>query len=237
MSGAREIRNLYADWQREETARREQSERLKALFATAKDMRLNAKALRVAFKERYALDHLSKDDIEKRNEDAGLVDEYLSVLSGPSRTHACEDRDPETGEITEPQVAPQPAQPSSVGAEIFPEPDGRSVGASPVTHSPETAERGAGPETAPASDGGAVSPAAPSSAHRSMSISPLEPREAGGLKGFGFTVSFGDPEETREQRTLRMRPGCQRPSACAGVGRDHCFTCWTAMQETPEPAA
>jgi len=33
-----------------------------------------------------------------------------------------------------------------------------------------------------------------SGTNRSMSISPLEPREAGGLKGFGFTVSFTDPQ-------------------------------------------
>lgn len=33
----------------------------------------------------------------------------------------------------------------------------------------------------------------PERAHRVMSMTPLEPREANGLKGFGFTVTFDDP--------------------------------------------
>lgn len=37
----------------------------------------------------------------------------------------------------------------------------------------------------------AIHPATPS---RAMRMTPLEARERGGLKGFGFTVTFGDPE-------------------------------------------
>lgn len=44
--------------------------------------------------------------------------------------------------------------------------------------------------TAPEPEATGLAPRATNS--RSMSISPLEPREAGGLKGFGFTVSFND---------------------------------------------
>ena len=47
--------------------------------------------------------------------------------------------------------------------------------------------------TLPAADEAEPSPKVEaSSAHRVMTMTPLEPREAGGLKGFGFTVKFED---------------------------------------------
>lgn len=46
-------------------------------------------------------------------------------------------------------------------------------------------------------------PQAVAASHRSMSISPLEPREAGELKGFGFTVKFEDKP---------LNPDCRKAS-------------------------
>lgn len=130
------IHGLYAEWEREETARREQSERLKALFVAAKANNLNPKALRVAFKERYRIAHQTPDQAAKASELSDEVELYLITLAGvgaPARTReAAEeitsnasnsgalraetaqeeitpDHDPETGEITE------PAKPASSG--------------------------------------------------------------------------------------------------------------------------
>ncbi len=78
-----DLHALYSEWEREEVARREQSERLKAFFKAAKDNGLNPKALRVAFAEKFALDHFPAAKVEKRSSDASDADLYLATLCGP----------------------------------------------------------------------------------------------------------------------------------------------------------
>lgn len=99
------VAQFYAEWEREELARNEQSERLKALFAAAKDRDLKPKALRVAFKARFAMLHGSPEEQDKRVAHDEAVEEYLNDLAGV-RVRAREiieefptDRDPETGEV------------------------------------------------------------------------------------------------------------------------------------------
>lgn len=76
------IHGIYDEWEREETARRQQSDRLKDLFKRAKDEGYNAKALRQAFAEQYALDHFTGEKLQKRATDASDVDLYLTALAG-----------------------------------------------------------------------------------------------------------------------------------------------------------
>jgi len=76
------IHGIYDEWEREETARRQQSDRLKELFKRAKDEGYNAKALRRAFAERYALEHFTGEKLQKREQDASDVDLYLTALAG-----------------------------------------------------------------------------------------------------------------------------------------------------------
>lgn len=83
MAGESEIHGLFSEWEREETARREQSERLKELFKTAKGNGWNPKALRVAFAEHYALAHFPAAKLQKREADLGDADLYLAALSTP----------------------------------------------------------------------------------------------------------------------------------------------------------
>ncbi|MFD1945046.1 GapR family DNA-binding domain-containing protein [Paradevosia shaoguanensis] len=76
-------------------------------------------------------------------------------------------------------------------------------------------------------EAGAVDNGAPS--HRVMSITPLEPRETCGLKGFGFSVMF--EEKPRSSSGLERMPGCKNLDACAGSRTKRCFTCerdWNA---------
>lgn len=76
------IRGIFEEWEREETARREQSERLKALFKRAKDDGYNPKAMRLAFAEQYAVDHFPAAKVAERSSDAADVDLYLAALAG-----------------------------------------------------------------------------------------------------------------------------------------------------------
>src|SRR5690606_820664 len=78
----------------------------------------------------------------------------------------------------------------------------------PVTHSPETAERGAGPETAPASDDGAVSPAASSSTPAASVINLDDEIERARQKAERFKA---DPSQAD--------PLCLRPKLCGQYSR------------------
>lgn len=101
----------------------------------------------------------------------------------------------------------------------------------------------------------------PERAQRFMSMTPIEPREANGLKGFGFTVTFDDPnsvpsssqaaEQTgavpvipaapvappkalsKADQMRQLRPHCQHPGTdlCGGSGRTHCHACKKLMAE------
>lgn len=142
-----DLHGIYSEWEREEHARREQSDRLKELFKAAKSDGFNPKGLRVAFAEKYAMDHETGEKLQKRSQDASDADLYLATLADPRRpayprveiieefdaesnrlkSELILEHDPETGEITEPQSAPQaasdptPPMPSGQVAPIQPE--------------------------------------------------------------------------------------------------------------------
>ena len=82
MSNQLPIRGIYDEWEREEKSRRDQSDRLKDLFKRAKDEGYNAKSLRQAFAEWYALEHFTGEKLKKRERDASDVDLYLANLAG-----------------------------------------------------------------------------------------------------------------------------------------------------------
>ncbi len=131
---------LYDRWSAEEADRRDQQERLKELFAEAKDDGFNTKALRAAFRQRFDDEYLSDDQREKRAGNDADTEVYLSALARV-RTRGADsdgselgnmavvdaslrkslahvfgpDVDPETGEITEPH-SPAP-DPSGVAAD------------------------------------------------------------------------------------------------------------------------
>lgn len=99
MSNQLPIHGIYDEWEREETARRDQSDRLKDLFKRAKDEGYNAKSLRQAFAEWYALEHFTGEKLKKRERDASDVDLYLANLAGVRAREIIEEFDPETGEV------------------------------------------------------------------------------------------------------------------------------------------
>lgn len=75
------IRGFYDEWSAEEVDRREQQDRLKALFASAKDAQLNPKSLRKAFRARFDALHLSQDEQHKREADDAETEAYIEALA------------------------------------------------------------------------------------------------------------------------------------------------------------
>lgn len=76
-----DISAIFASWSNEEDQRGEQQERLKQLFANAKDAGYNTKALRAAFKEHYRLQNQTNEQADKRAKTEGDVELYLVALA------------------------------------------------------------------------------------------------------------------------------------------------------------
>lgn len=92
--------------------------------------------------------------------------------------------------------------------------------------------------------------------HRVMSMTPLEPREAGGLKGFGFTVTFDDPpakaiseaemtaflkkdstvQPARNERCQGLKKDCQFASSPSKIACSQCETAWQIALRKREAA-
>ena len=141
------------------------------------------------------------------------MEEALSVAKGDAEPYA----------IHEPQVAPQPVQ-SLPETPLVASPSTEQGGdESSVTHPVAKAEEGVSAE-----DGGAsVDTAGRPDAGRSASATSERMDVTAGETATSIVQFHQD--ETREQRALRLRPHCQRPSACAGVGATHCYSCKRAI--------
>ncbi|UYQ70996.1 hypothetical protein OF122_13100 [Pelagibacterium flavum] len=114
---------------------------------------------------------------------------------------------------SEPQVAPQPAQSLPVQDDPVVTPStGQGGDESPVNNSPETANET--PSTDTRVEGRGVH-----TVHPLQDQSEITPS----------TVVQFNRDETTEERCLRLRPHCLNPSACAGVGKNHCFGCRKAV--------
>jgi|GEM_PF-1500889 len=161
--------------------------------------------------------------VERRAADANAVmeseslfDLYLTAYdSAVSRPHAhayaraslgiTPEHDAETGEITEPQSAPQAARdlaapPSPQGRVALPSQAKASTDGDTTAQDIEIPADSVTGEASRASVGaGSVASIQPETEApykpRPFTIGPIEPREAGGLKGFGFTVNFGGGPE------------------------------------------
>lgn len=58
---------------------------------------------------------------------------------------------------------------------------------------------------------------------RRMSISPLQAMERGGLKGFGFSVTFHEPQSSKPSPSPEARTTAE-PAASGSVPRDDAST-------------
>lgn len=97
----------------------------------------------------------------------------------------------------------------------------------------EGPEGGTTGQDAPAAEPDAVASAS-EPVHRTMSMTPIEPREAGGLKGFGFTVNFDEkPVPAKPQpnpRCQRLTPDCKHAFNQHGVTCSTCGSAWLIEQ-------
>lgn len=72
---------------------------------------------------------------------------------------------------------------------------------------------------------------------RRMSMTPLEPREAGGLKGFGFTVRFDEPEAAMLPQTAGSETAVANSTPGSGAGTvDAGEANWPSEMTTASPA-
>lgn len=148
------IAGLFAEWEREETARRDQSERMKAIFAVGKSNHLNPKALRAAFRIRYAELHQTAEERTKAEANDTVISEYLEVLAGlPGRAREIiEEFDAATGEIRDPSDKVAKAERTSARrAKAAKAEPAASINTEPATHAAD----GAAPDV-PQADGAAL---------------------------------------------------------------------------------
>ena len=72
---------------------------------------------------------------------------------------------------------------------------------------------------------------------RRMSMTPLEPREAGGLKGFGFTVRFDEPDAALRPQTAGSETAVANSTPGSGAGTvDAGEANWPSEMTTASPA-
>jgi uncharacterized protein (UPF0335 family) len=224
------VSELYALWEVEELARVLQQEKLKDLFAEAKEAGHNPKALRSAFRRHFALKTESDDQRKARQDTDEDTELYLAVLARVPAREIIEQFDAETGEITDTAPTPHPLETVAADA-LSGSDDSRALGAdlsettnggsdandARLDREPVIDRRRQDRESEdPAHDLGAI--ARPANAT-------VEPDHS------NVTVA---PPDTRTpiQKTMdevaakRGRPYCLRPEMCASSqARKHCFTC------------
>jgi uncharacterized protein (UPF0335 family) len=170
----------------------------------------------------------SKDSAKFDNAQ-GMMDLYLTAFSGASHTHAyarggeittqnasvsrhdsaetgdlvtTPEHDPETGEITEPQSAPQAEQGSNVAAE--------PIASQPIQ--PETANE----DEVLAAEG--MRPGEEIAGSSNGRTAEFDSADAGSTPAPASTVTTFTPKP--------LRPYCLNPgNACGGMGRRHCWSC------------
>lgn len=130
---------------------------------------------------------------------------------------------------SKPQAASQPAQSQAASAVPGTPSTGQGGDESPVNNSPETADEILGGLPVAAAEANA----------EETGRTPAYAQGAGMERGIDQSVTAGETaistvvqfnrDETTEERCLRLRPHCLNPSACAGVGKNHCFGCRKAV--------
>lgn len=236
------IAELYETWETEELARCLQQERLKDLFAEAKDQGLNPKALRNAFRHKFSVKTETEDQRQKRERTDDETSIYIEALARV-RMRVREDEpehDPETGEITEPaEPTPRVQAETSEGAADALSPSG--VPNFPATNDGGRDENAPDDSEAvidrrrrqhdeqnseePAHDLGAIA--------RPADQVTTEPDQSNAV----VTPPIPTEAERIAQRVLPRQPGCQHPDECAGTWRARCGTCERAWVREHSEAA
>jgi len=254
------LAGYFLEWQLIEDEKAALADRSKDLFKAMKDEGFDTKAARGAFREKRTDLIATSVDIAKAEEAEATLDLYRTALASglasrahpaPAHIETLNNFPPHgavTGELTEGQEQPrvethdaEACSPNSNAVDPASiRPDGRA--------NPEhvDVDRSAERASSAVEIGATNSP----ERARSMSMTPIEPREANGLKGFGFTVTFEDPAPTPSKAAGQTggeatppasspvvqftNPRCQQPDACHFVHtKDDCFDCSLAWPKRP----
>lgn len=217
-----QLRSFFERWNRLEEEKTAISEDLKALFAEAKGVGFDTKAMRVVFRERAADDSAKLEAAELDQ----ICDLYRASLgrarpaNAPARTRENIEEfasknipDPHASEAADgqPSIPSDPAagaksdgcKPSSVGAGVTS--DGHSREGSQAVTIPPSSE--------PSSQATAKADDAPSLAASSAD-------------------NFEPPAFLRERPKPVLRPHCLKPDNCGSYGAKHCGTCERAARES-----
>ena len=232
MSNQLPIRGIYDEWEREEVARRAQSDRLKDLFKRGKDEGYNPKALRQAFAERFALEHFTGEKLQKRERDASDVDLYLAALAGVRTREIIEEFDAETGEILDNSStaalkasAPLPIIAETAGA------SGEIDGAAQMPSEPAGTQ--APPvETIPEPETGAPSSPSVSEAGDESAVS--SPAALVVAANTNVRHAYNPETHFANSDGLPRLHGCLKPDTCGGTWRALCFGC-SVQHDGPSP--
>lgn len=212
-----DVRSYFERWENLEDKKDEVATDLKELFAEAKANGHDTKAMRAAFRQKVQMDDAAASKkAEAFDETVGL---YLAALIGTvnatradraqSSTAPRKDGDG-SGAASAPRVNDGDGEPQN---SLYPKLEAGTQAPPVETNLPATTEGsgstggadvGGGGET-DAREGAPADEAEPTQVEASsvnprrvMSMTPLEPRTAGGLKGFGFTVKFEDSSQPQD---------------------------------------
>lgn len=234
--GREQLRAFFERWERLEEEKKAISDDLKDLFSEMKGNGFDTKVARKVFRDKL-------QDPHERAEFEAIYDVYMHALGGPRAGRAREEVevttsepseteafDPETGElvtaseITESGLAGQSSG-VCTGSGARPADESASpvhelrvtepvllAGERDVASAPEGS---AGNEMPSKTSQEAAGPA------KASQTPPRGPVSIGGDdRGNVFDIK---PKSS-------LRPHCQRPDKCAGMGSEHCYSCAKAMQ-------
>lgn len=233
-----------------QTAKREATQayrqQLDALGMDKDNIKAEVEAFKLAYRRKVAVEKKGSDEVEHRD---AIADEiFLEIttsyrdVSAPraTRVENIEQFDPETGEITEPQSAPQAARDLTV-------PPANSDQVAPIQ--PETAEPVPSIEgvkapmmvAADANVGGdheAVTDAPISTETAAQVASGMDIDSTVVTRADASDMALGSDVETVAPSNLTtftpkpLRPYCLNPgNSCGGMGRKHCGSCERAHAE------
>lgn len=214
-------------------------------------IKAEVEAFKLAYRRKVAVEKKGSDEVEHRD---AIADEIFLEITAPhapraTRVEIIEQFDPETGEITEPQVAPQPVQTVAANASVVASQVESGAVAISTPIQPETAN------TVPSIEGVKAPMTVADDANvggdheavvDTLISTEAAAREASGMendcavmtRADASGLALGSDVETVAPSNLTtlvqkpLRPYCQNPgNSCGGMGKKHCWKCEKARDE------
>ena len=203
------LRAGYQRWLRLEEEKAAIGDDLKELFAELKVQGFTPKPLRESFRRVRNI-----DDANQQEHDA-IVDLYVASLTRGTRAYTHESSEQDSGGQAGASAAVTTAPAEGAAEETsatttIPEAKASEDNGATVQDIEAHADSVTGDASRASVGAGTDAPK-----HRAMRMTPLEPREAGGLKGFGFSVHFDDVNSSPTSSPETKADGSTPPESSA----------------------